>query len=640
MFARISNRRIEAARRRTFLGRLAGDSRGNTLALVAAAIIPLTAMTGSAIDLGRTYMASARLQQACDAASLAGRRVMTTGTVDDTVKNEALKFFNFNFPQGTYGTAAFTPAITAGTNSTVIITASTTIPTTVMKLFGFSSLPLSTDCTATQNFVNTDIVLVLDNTGSMNCTPDDDGSGGDCGGTERTGSKMAGMRSAVLALYDALASAQTQLTTNGLRLRYGIVPYSGTVNVGLMTGFSQSYLKDSNTYQSRVANYNTLETTTTSNTQTYGSNISSSNCNSYGANQPFSGFNPNPSGSTVVTGTTPTATTTTYAYKSWSGGGGSNTGTCKRTQTITTQTGHYVFTSWTSGPTSYDVSQFKTGSSVTIATDNKGWVTTPGSYNALQLAVAAAGTGVGTTTVTWSGCIEERQTVTTINSSSGFNIPTNAFDLNIDLMPTSAAARWAPYWPDIEYTSKTNQPSTACPAAAKPLQTWTREDLQTYIAGLKAVGGTYTDVGMIWGGRLLSSNGIFASSNPATYNNMPVNKYIILMTDGYISASQSFYHAYGVENLDHRTTTTPYPGTTTDTANHAQRFSMACNAIRGQNVSIWVVAFGNGVTGGLDPTLQGCASNPNQAAAVADTNSLIAKFTQIGNTIGALRLSQ
>jgi len=50
-----------------FLSRLARDSRGNTLAIVGAALIPLTAMIGSGVDMSRAYMAKTRLQSACDA---------------------------------------------------------------------------------------------------------------------------------------------------------------------------------------------------------------------------------------------------------------------------------------------------------------------------------------------------------------------------------------------------------------------------------------------------------------------------------------------------------------------------------------------------------------------------------------------
>jgi hypothetical protein len=202
-------------------------------------------LIGSGVDIGRTYVARTHLQNACDAAALAGRRAMTANTVDSTVRAEALKFFNFNFPQLAFGTTAFTPAVTSGTGSdqTVVITAATTMPTTIMKLFGQTALPVAVTCNASQDFVNTDIVLVLDTTGSM----------ADKASILDTSTKIVALRSAVLALYDQLAAVQTKLQTSGLRLRYGIVPYASTVNVGAaIKAASANYMVQGNwTYQSR-----------------------------------------------------------------------------------------------------------------------------------------------------------------------------------------------------------------------------------------------------------------------------------------------------------------------------------------------------------------------------------------------------
>ena len=36
-----------------------------------------------------------------------------------------------------------------------------------MRMFGFTTLPLNVTCDASLNFVNTDVMLVLDVTGSM-----------------------------------------------------------------------------------------------------------------------------------------------------------------------------------------------------------------------------------------------------------------------------------------------------------------------------------------------------------------------------------------------------------------------------------------------------------------------------------------
>ena len=176
MFESASRMAATACRSGGFLARLFRDRRGNTLVIVGAAMIPLAAMIGSGVDMSRAYMAKTRLQSACDAAALAGRRVMINDSLGANVEPEARRFFHFNWAKtttggvtrGPYQTAEIVnPTVTRPAAGTVRVSASTTIPTTVMRMFGFTTLPLSVTCDASLNFVNTDVMLVLDTTGSM-----------------------------------------------------------------------------------------------------------------------------------------------------------------------------------------------------------------------------------------------------------------------------------------------------------------------------------------------------------------------------------------------------------------------------------------------------------------------------------------
>lgn len=538
----------KARRLRGILSRLRRNQAGNVLILTAAFLIPALALIGSGVDLGRTYIARQRLQFACDAGSLAGRRAVAANQPDTVVKSEAVKFLTYNFPTQAYGTAAFasgqpTVTITGTSPKVVTVSANTTLPMTIMQMFGVSTMPISVTCSAQEDYVNTDVMLVLDNTLSMNCTP---GSSATCSSSyEVSGSKMAGMRTAVMALYDALSTAQTQLQNAGLRLRYGVVPYSSTVNIGKLIYLSGDsnlgYLGQPGYFQSSSP-YN--------------------KCTQY-----------------------------TATYNRWG-----------------QQTGQYC--SAASSPTT---------------THQAKWFST-----------------------TWNGCVEERQSNNTINASTS-NIPSDANDLNLDMIPTigtSAAAvktQWAPFDPSA--ISNTDVSASPCPTAVAALQSFTQSQMQAYVNSLVAGGGTLTDIGMIWGGRLLSQTGIWNAMNPVTYGNMPVNRYLILMTDGGVTAYQDYYTSYGVENWDHRASANPYPGATVDTNNHRQRFNLICNAIKNAGVQIWVIGFGqsfsSGSTASVDTTaLQNCASSPSQASYITDTNGLVAKFTEIGQTIGALRLTK
>jgi Flp pilus assembly protein TadG len=662
----------DSARRGTFMSRLARDVRGNTLAIVAAALVPLAGMIGSGLDMSRAYMAKTRLQSACDAAALAGRRIMNNDTMTTAVRNEATRFFNFNFRQRLYDTDPFTPVVTRPVSGTVRVTASTRIPTTIMHIFGFESLPLNVTCEASLNFVNTDIMLVLDVTGSMDQM---------LNGTQ----KIVALRDAVMALYDELAPVQTQLQANGLRMRYGIVPYSTTVNVGRLLRLDDpNNLAASASYSTRVANYNTLVPTSTPTTiwEYYRGSaapqtsitasqattaISSANCARFNQNQSFTGFTPT---SPLTSGGPAPATTyaTTFPYDGSVTTGGSSgefgwtgapvtSGTnksCRRRRTDTTTTYRYSYTSDSFLTTNVDVSGFRTSDTVTMATganngtttDFSGTVAASGTYTMQQL--SAQGTGVGTQNVAWGGCIMERQTsapsTITTTTPTGLAIPAAAFDLDINMMPTTDASRWRPMLPQIIWgrTAGTGSQSSGtligtgyCPVEARRLATWTRSNMQSYVNSLTAVGSTYHDVGMIWGARMLSTGGVFADGCE-TFNAMPCTRHIIFMTDGQMDTDNQILTFQGIERNDQRVAGMSSPSEAELNGRHMQRFKMICNAARGMNTSIWVIAFGTT----LSPEMAACASNANQASTITDRNALIARFREIGNNIGALRLTQ
>jgi Flp pilus assembly protein TadG len=513
---------------RGFLARLASNERGNALMIAAASMIPLTAAIGAGVDMSRAYATRTRMQQACDAGVLAVRRNISGNTIDTASKTLGEQFFKVNFPPATFGTTMnvnFTTSVITATNA-VSGTATATLPFTMMPVIGFNNQQIKVSCQASQDFVNTDIVLVLDNTGSMNCAP----TAGTAGCTnEVSGSKMDGQRDAVMALYDSLVTAQTQLEGKGLRLRYGIVPYSTTVNVGKLL---------------------------------------------YGVNNNLNAIRP-----TSAYQTKSTVCTQTYY------------GNCTQTATVYNSTN---------------------------TTHSKAWLD------------AWAATSDPT-----KGCIEERKTVNTITSSTA-SIPADAWDLDIDMKPSTSDAntQWAPF---DSVAQQGDSGDAACPRPAAALQAYTRDNLLTYVNTLVGKGSTYSDIGMIWGGRLISDSGVFAAS-PTSFNSFPVKKYVILMTDGYIDPDKSVYSAWGVENYDHRVSADPYPGDTTDTNNHKKRFNLACGAAKSKGASVWVIGFGNGVGANLDPSLVACASSSDQAAFAADRAALIAKFSEIGRAIGSLRV--
>jgi hypothetical protein len=217
----------QAQRRKSggFLTRLARDERGNVLAMSAAALLPLLGIIGSGLDVGRAYMTKNKLQAACDASALAARAQMGAGRVTAGAIAEGTRYFHFNFPPGTMEAKPVSLAIgeSPTDHSVIEVKASTEVPTTIMRIFGFTYLPIEIACSADKDYVNNDIMLVLDVTGSMNCAA---GSTCEIQQTEAVNSRLSRLRNATVSLYRALAGA------TGVRTRYGFMPYSQTVNVG------------------------------------------------------------------------------------------------------------------------------------------------------------------------------------------------------------------------------------------------------------------------------------------------------------------------------------------------------------------------------------------------------------------------
>jgi hypothetical protein len=170
---------------------------------------------------------------------------MTGSTLTTAVSTQAQNFFKNNFPTGAFGTTdvTFTPALDA--TGQVTGTATAKVPMTVMQIFGNSSIVMNAVCDAKLEISNTDVMMVLDVTGSMDWCPD----GSNCGGG--AGSRIVGLRQAVLDFYDTLHNASSSTA----QLRFGFVPYSQSVNVGAV--LPPSYLADNWTYQSRLANMTT-----------------------------------------------------------------------------------------------------------------------------------------------------------------------------------------------------------------------------------------------------------------------------------------------------------------------------------------------------------------------------------------------
>jgi Flp pilus assembly protein TadG len=188
--------------------RVRTDESGAAAILVAISIVALVGLTGLAIDMGNLVYAQRRLQVTTDLAAYAGAQFIVAGKAiatanqysavngvgDNTISGLTVTMAS-GYPQlscdlnlinlvSCAGPVTQCPASTqapSGGCNTIVVKQQATVPLIFAQWFGVSTVQLSTSATAARGggFPPMHIMMVLDDTGSMN---NQDGTGTSCGG--------------------------------------------------------------------------------------------------------------------------------------------------------------------------------------------------------------------------------------------------------------------------------------------------------------------------------------------------------------------------------------------------------------------------------------------------------------------------
>ncbi len=223
------------------LRRLAGRREGNVAILFGLSAIPLVIGAGIAIDTVRAYTVKTRLGAALDAAALAvGSELNQTSSALTTDLNN---YFAANYPASALGGATATvtavPANENLTASTVNFQASATVPMTFMQLVGVNNITVTVSAQIKRTS-GIELVLALDNTGSMLCGPHSGApnyNNADCSEdvvTSDTSCTNASDQSRICTLMNASTNFVNILAnamSSADQLYVGVVPYVTTVNV-------------------------------------------------------------------------------------------------------------------------------------------------------------------------------------------------------------------------------------------------------------------------------------------------------------------------------------------------------------------------------------------------------------------------
>lgn len=645
-----------------FIRRLFASTGGSVLPIAAASVPVIVALIGGGLDINRVYKARNRLQTACDAGTLAGRRAVTTNGYDTAARNQANAYFNTNFVEGELGATGTTFNTASANNGNLISgTASTTVQTAVMNLLGVETIPVSVACSATMGVGNSDITMVLDTTGSM---------GNTLSGTSQT--RIQALRVAMKNFYDTVATA-TQ--GSNARIRYSFVPYSSSVNVGrLIYNLDPAYLADTWQIQSREPVYNTITeqvftgwaAPVNTSEQTYSTEIvgstsqysstnytSQANCNNARPADLAWANNGNAttSSSTVTNGSGQQVVTTTTTQPQRK-----TTYLCQQTNNNRWRvfsfntTRNYIMRSYATSDPIYETrtrQEFASWAYKEVSVDTS-------VYKTFAAVSKPNGTSGAAASYTWGGCIEERESDATdsisYSSSDGMS-PSTALDLNVDMVPDDDPdTKWGPMWPELAYyrtvsnwqgtfltnavqTSQGSRATSKCPYQAQLLSTMNQSAFYFYADSLIADGSTYHDLGMLWGLRLSSPQGPWADTvNIAPTNGGKVSRHIIFMTDGLMEPSNTIQSSYGIEWHDRRVTD---DGVSNQAARHTLRFRALCDNAKDKGFRVWVIAFASSLTSDLTY----CASS-NSSFLATNATQLNSAFQEIAKNVGELRVYQ
>lgn len=657
------------AGKRGLLTRLARDRAGNTLAITAAAIVPLIALIGGGVDISRLYLTKTRLQQACDAGALAGRKSMSGITWTTANMGVANNFFHMNFPNGKFGAGNPSISYTASNTGAVSGVASIVVPMTLMSLFQAGDKTLTANCTADLQLPNTDVMFVLDTTLSMN-----DVNPGD------SVSKIVSLRSAVQDFYTQLQ----QVKPAGAHIRYGFVPYSSTVNVGML--LKRDWIQDNPVYDSRVPDRVDDVSNGIQGNEIYSSSqnvVSGSRSNgaryqgsaekcTAPANSLSDTYTPwsswSPSASALPRSRTRRRTMDGTTYSA-----GLSNGVCWITPTYYNQ---YVIDYSETYSKNPNAGQSNGTSKVYYwnyqkviypSVDLKGPGDGQATVNGGKFYAPVTNNQGAPREIKWdisNACIEERATRRT---DEGNNV--SRFDMDVDLVPDKARpeTQWKPFLPGVVYgrnsssltatsgwaytddapflsSSNLAYPGgdttqySACPTYARKLMEINDPNvLQTYLGLLKPAGFTYHDIGMLWGLRLMSPQGLFSAEHQAAEANGKIARHLIFMTDGETDTRIGAYDAWGLSAVDRRRTPkNAIPTNAQQNKITEDRLSELCKVAKNdKNITVWVIAFGTSLTS----LLTDCAS-PNRAYEAKNASQLNATFSQIASQIAQLRVTR
>ena len=558
-----------------------GHDKGIATVMLAIMIPVIVASAGIAVDLSTAYNAKNRLANALDKAVLA---VGSSSGTPQELNTRFLAFFNANYPPGKYGTPYNVNLTVAG--SIMTGTASAKVPTSFMAIAGVNTVNISAESQVIRTLAGVEAVLVLDTTGSM------------------AGNNIGALKTAATNFINIMFSS----ITDTKYLKIGIVPWSDTVNVG---PYGSGFDMNGNYYGTSFVNRPATDPYEAVGNIKYGSGPLD-----------WGGCVVEPNAASI---TQDNSAPNWIMYRYPQTGGctkyGCNQYNCLQTgcsqyqcQTYQCQTyacAQYNCTKYQCGcPSGYTLS----GSSCTKK--NKTTVActptnTCQTYGNTCLVQGACSTYSTTQCQTYSKTCAPGGTTCVVPGTA-----TNGAACAPGQTNTSICLQYS------------NSPNTGCTSVPILPLTNNQTNLLNEINILPTANNTYSDIGMVWGWRVISPS--FPFQEGASFSDSTWSKTVILMTDGNntINTVMSGEGAYGT------------PGTSMSVTDENNKFEQVCTNMKAQGIRIYTITFQSAINASTKQFYSQCATNTSMYYDAPTNASLVTAFQNIATQLSQLHLSK
>ena len=182
--------------------------RGNVVMIFALSLIPIIAVAGSAIDINRVQTAKIQTAALLDQAVLAATNLASQDDPNTLVQT----WMDSQIEQFGYRREALSVNVTsvvALNSKSVSATATLTVDTAIMHMFGTDETTIQVHSSAIQSIPNIEIAMVLDISSSMR------------------GNRLSSLKAASTEFVDIMLNESTEDATS-----ISVVPFGGTVNIG------------------------------------------------------------------------------------------------------------------------------------------------------------------------------------------------------------------------------------------------------------------------------------------------------------------------------------------------------------------------------------------------------------------------